>query len=181
MKKKILVPVVATLMLLSCMVGGTLAYLVDTTEAVENTFTVGNVNIALTESEELDLKMVPGKTLKKDPTVTVKADSEDCWLFVKVGESTNLDDFISYGVDDGWNALDGVDGVYYREVEASTEDKEFNVLTDDTVRVLGTVTKEKLDDLTKETLPKLTFTAYAVQKEGFDTAASAWEEAVKTK
>lgn len=179
MKKKILVPVVATLMLLSCMVGGTLAYLVDTTEAVENTFTVGNVDIALDESKELDLKMVPGIELTKDPTVTVEADSEACWLFVKVEESDNLDKFISYTVDSAWAALDGVDGVYYREVEASDADQKFTVLKDNTVTVLGTVTKENLDELTDETLPTLTFTAYAVQKDGFDTAEDAWAEAIK--
>lgn len=179
MKKKNLVPVVATLMLLSCMVGGTLAYLVDTTEAVENTFTVGNVDIALDESEELDLKMVPGRELTKDPTVTVNADSEDCWLFVKVEKSDNLDAFISWAVDDEWTSLDGEDGVYYREVETSDADQEFTVLKDDTVTVLGTVTKENLDELTDETLPTLTFTAYAVQKDGFDTAADAWDEAIK--
>lgn len=179
MKKKILVPVVATLMLLSCMVGGTLAYLVDTTEAVENTFTVGNVDIALDESKELDLKMVPGIELTKDPTVTVEADSEACWLFVKVEESDNLDKFISYTVDSAWAALDGVDGVYYRDVEASDADQKFTVLKDNTVTVLGTVTKENLDELTDETLPTLTFTAYAVQKDGFDTAEDAWAEAIK--
>lgn len=179
MKKKILVPVVATLMLLSCMVGGTLAYLVDTTEKVENTFTVGNVDITLDESEDLDLKMVPGKELTKDPTVTVEADSEDCWLFVKVEESENLDEFISWAVNDGWTVLEGKNGVYYREVKASDEDQEFTVLKDNTVTVLGTVTKEDLDELTGETLPTLTFTAYAVQKDGFDTAAAAWAEAIK--
>lgn len=179
MKKKILVPVVATLMLLSCMVGGTLAYLVDTTEAVENTFTVGNVDITLDESKELDLKMVPGIELTKDPTVTVEADSEACWLFVKVEESDNLDKFISYTVDSAWAALDGVDGVYYRDVEASDADQKFTVLKDNTVTVLGTVTKENLDELTDETLPTLTFTAYAVQKDGFDTAEDAWAEAIK--
>ena len=95
-------------------VGGTLAWLTDQTDEVKNTFTVGDINIGLTETTA-DYKMVPGNTIAKDPTVTVKANSEACWLFVQVTESTDLKDFITYAIAEGWTALPGVDGVYYRE------------------------------------------------------------------
>ena len=55
----------------------------------------------------------------------------------------------------------------------------FAVLANNQVTVKNTVTKEMMDDLTSSTLPTLTFTAYAVQKAGFTTAAAAWAEASK--
>lgn len=179
MKKKILIPIMVLLLLIGA-VGGTMAWLTDKTEPVVNTFTVGDINITLTESENLDLKMIPGKTLTKDPKVTVEAGSEPCWLFVKVEESDNLDDFISYTVDaDKWTALPVEAGVYYIEIDSATAKNgvTYSVLTGDQVTVLESVTKTMMDELT--TQPTLTFTAYAVQKDGFATAAAAWAEASK--
>lgn len=173
MKKKIVLVVTALVLVLCCAIGGTLAWLIDTTNSVVNTFTYGDINIDLTETTGTEYKMVPGNTIEKDPTVTVKADSEACWLFVKVEESDNFDDFMTYSIATGWTALTGVDGVYYREVAATTVDTEFSVLADDQVTVKDTVTK---DDLTADdfTAPTLTFTAYAVQKDAATTAAAAW-------
>ena len=179
MKKKIALSIAAIALVICCAVGGTLAWLTDKTGPVTNTFTVGNIDITLAESENLDLKMVPGNTITKDPKVTVEGGSEACWLFVKVEKSTNFDSFLTYTIDTGWTALTGVDGVYYREVAASTTDQAFAVLADDQVTVKNTVTKANMDGLTSSgaTLPTLTFTAYAVQKAGFTTADDAWAEA----
>ena len=94
MKKKTLALVLALTLLVAGVVGGTLAWLTAQTAEVKNTFTVGDINIGLTETTT-DYKMVPGNTIAKDPTVTVKANSEACWLFVKVTESENLDTFIT--------------------------------------------------------------------------------------
>lgn len=166
MKKKLLIPIMVLILLIGA-VGGTLAWLTDKTDTITNTFTVGDINIDLTESEDLDLKMIPGKTLKKDPVVTVEGGSEACWLFVKVDESTNLDTFITYAVDDEWTPLTGVAGVYYREVATSAVDQKFNVLANDQVTVNGEVTKAMLDalNIAGAEQPTLTFTAYAVQSE----------------
>lgn len=154
-------------------VAGTLAWLTDTTEPVVNTFTVGDINITLTESENLDLKMVPGQPIEKDPKVTVKAGSEACWLFVKVEKSGNFDSFMTFEMADGWNALSGHAGVYYRNVDATNADTGFDVLKDNKVMVLDTVTKTMLEGA-KTNAPTLTFTAYAVQKDGINDAATAW-------
>ena len=162
-------------------VGGTLAWLTDSTQEVKNTFTTSDIEITLTESENLDLKMVPGFTITKDPKVTVKAGSEACWLFVKVEKSDNLDSFISYTVDSSWTALDGVTGVYYREVAATTADTDFPVLTSNQVTVKKEVTKSQMEALKAENAvqPTLTFTAYATQLYKNNTtkftAAEAWE------
>ena len=172
MKKKTLALVLALTLLVAGVVGGTLAWLTDQTAEVKNTFTVGDINIGLTETTT-DYKMVPGNTIAKDPTVTVKANSEACWLFVKVTKSENLDTFITYAIAEGWTALPGVDGVYYREVPASAADQNFSVLAGDAVTVKSDVTKTMLETA-KTDAPTLTFKAYAVQKDNVASASDAW-------
>ena len=170
MKKKALALVLALTLLVAGIVGGTLAWLTDQTAEVKNTFTVGDINIGLTETTA-DYKMVPGNTIAKDPTVTVKANSEACWLFVKVTESANLDDFITYAIATGWTELEA--GVYYREVPASAADQTFSVLAGDAVTVKNDVTRTMLETA-KTDAPTLTFKAYAIQKDHFATADAAW-------
>ena len=123
--------------------------------------------------------ITPGKVITKDPKVTVTAGSEACWLFVKVKEENwptladaNGTKKVSYRIADGWTALQGQTGVYYREVVANDKAQEFPVLKDNTVTVSDTLTKGDIKEIT--TNPTLTFTAYAVQKDGIDTAAAAW-------
>lgn len=172
MKKKAFLSMAAVILVLCCAVGGTLAWLTDKTDSVTNTFTVGDINITLAETTR-DYKMVPGNTIEKDPKVTVKAGSEACWLFVKVVKSSNFGTFMTYEMADGWTALTGSDGVFYREVAAAATEAEFAVLKNDQVKVLDSVTKEMLTGQ-GFTAPTLTFTAYAVQKDNIDTAAEAW-------
>lgn len=173
MKKKVAVTIAAMLFVLCFAVGGTLAWLIDRTDPVCNTFSYGDINITLSESTGDVYKMIPGNIIQKDPKVTVASDSEACWLFVKIEESANFDTFMTYETADGWTALDGADGVYYREVGATAADTDFYILKDNSVSVKGTVTKEMLcaDGFVS---PTLTFTAYAVQKDCFETVASAW-------
>ena len=172
MKKKTLALVLALTLLVAGVVGSTLAWLTDQTAEVKNTFTVGDINIGLTETTT-DYKMVPGNTIAKDPTVTVKANSEACWLFVKVTESTDLKDFITYAIAEGCTALPGVNVGYYRVVPASAADQPFSVLKGDAVTVNSDVTKEMLTakDFAN---PTLTFKAYAVQMDNVASASDAW-------
>ena len=161
-------------------VGGSLAWLMAETDPVVNVFTYGNIKIDLKETTGDHYKMTPGKELAKDPRLTVKADSENCWLFVKIEESTDkaLSDFVEYQVADGWTALANTTGVYYREVNAADEDVSFPVIKDDKVKVKGSVTQEMLEQLNDQNYPKLTITGYAVQRDAeiaeVDTAAEAW-------
>lgn len=184
MKKKLFISVVAVALVACFAIGGTLAWLTDKTESKVNTFTVGDVNIDLTETTGTDYKVIPGKDIGKDPKVTVEAGSEACWLFVKVDEE-NWPAYkdgdarkIDYAFANGWNALEGVPGVYYRMVDADTAKTgvTYSVLADDKVTVSGTLTKDEIDKITNFTL---TFTAYAVQQEGINSPADAWAEATK--
>ena len=161
-------------------VGGSLAWLMTETDPVVNTFTYGHIKIGLTETTGDHYKMTPGKELAKDPRITVKADSEACWLFVKIEESQDkaLRDFVEYTVADGWTPLENIPGVYYRTVDAVVADESFPVIKDDKVKVKGSVTQEMLEELNDTNYPKLTITGYAVQRDAeideIDTAAEAW-------
>lgn len=178
MKKKVL-SIVAVVLVLCCAIGGTLAWLTDKTASVKNTFTVGDINIELTETTT-NYKMVPGNTITKDPFITVKANSEKCWLFVKVDKSANYGDFLEdYKMAADWIALTGEDGVYYQVVNASTANQVFNVLLSNQVTVKDDVTKAQMEGIKNNTTaaPTLTFTAYAVQFDNVATAADAWAKA----
>ena len=87
MKKKLTAVALVVCMLAIMLVGASLAYFTDKTETKNNTFTVGNVKIELTEpkwNENLNGKFVPGSNFAKDPTITVDENSEDCFVFMKL-------------------------------------------------------------------------------------------------
>ena len=92
---------------------------------------------------------------------------------MKVEKSVNFDSFMTFEMADGWDALSGHAGVYYRNVDATNADTGFDVLKDNKVMVLETVTKTMLEGA-KTNAPTLTFTAYAVQKDGINDATTAW-------
>lgn len=182
---KVFLSLLALVLVVGCAVGGTIAWLTATTEPVVNTFTYGKIKIELTETTGTEYKIIPGVNISKDPKVTVKADSEACWLFVKVAEKgTFVTDKVTYSIANGWMPLDATNhpGVYYREVDAVTADTNFNVLAGDAtypngvVTVSENLTKKEVKSVTEENQPKLIFTAYAVQKDGISTAAEAWAQ-----
>ena len=88
---------------------------------------------------------------------------------------------MTYSIADGWTKGDGTKipaNVYYREVSAVTANTDFYVLKDNKVSVREDLTKEEIKNIT--TQPKLTFTAYAVQKDGIADAGTAWTKANPT-
>lgn len=189
---KLVVAMLAVTLLIGCAIGGTVAWLTAKTDAVVNTFTYGDINIELTETKPTgrQAQIIPGVNIEKDPKVTVKANSEACWLFVKIKEEnwptlTETDRTIkkvSYDIVTDWKPLEGQAGVYYREVDATTANAgvSYYILKGDTtypngvVTVSENLTKNEVNSIT--TQPKLTFTAYAVQKDGINTAADAWDK-----
>ena len=156
-------------------VGGTAAWLAAKSDPIVSTFTFGDINITLTETDQQEqTKIIPGVNIPKALKVTVQADSVDCWLFVKVKETgTFVPGKVTYAIADGWIKGNGIpEGFYYREVRDVTADREFPVLKDDKITVSKTLTKQDIQNITDE--PRLTFTAYAVQRDGINTAAEAW-------
>lgn len=171
----------ALTMVVGCAVDGTVAWLVSESESSVSTFTLGDINIGLTEeSGSQPLKIIPGVDIKRSLKVTVEPNSEACWLFVKV-EGTNWPAKVSYSVAEetgGWEPLSVSDypGVYYREVSAGTANQGNWYRVTGVVTVSKDLTKADIDSI-KGTTPQLSFTAYAVQRDGFTDAAEAWEAA----
>lgn len=178
----------ALTMVVGCAVDGTVAWLVSESESSVSTFTLGDINIKLTgESESQPLKIIPGVEIKRSLKVTVEPNSEACWLFVKVEgtnwpaiQDTNGTAKVSYSVaggTDDWKTLEGNPGVYYREVSAG--DAQTGVVYDVNcnVTVSQMLTKAEVNSIASGTQPQLSFTAYAVQRDGIDDAFRAWEVA----
>lgn len=171
-RKKLAVTIISALTAVLIGVGATLAVLSAISGPVTAIFVIGDIDLVLEETTGTDYKLLPGTKVTKDPRVTVKGGSTDCWLFVKLTKTGDAVGYLDYAVADGWTSLDGYDGVYYRSVSDVTEDTSFSVIKDDTVAVKDTITKETLQAITNR--PKLTVSAYAVQSYGVDTALSAW-------
>lgn len=187
--RTLLLALALTVSLLSA-TGTTLAWLGDSSEKVVNTFTYGGISIDIAETPTQDgdedehtnsYLITPGKPISKDPTVTVHAGSEDCWLYVVIEESDNFGQYMTYALAEGWTAVEGAPGVYARLVKYSDDDQTFAVLRDNEVQVLASVTGEQLFALTQTgaQLPTLSFYAAAVQYcaeiAELSDAKTAWE------
>lgn len=178
------IALLALVLVIGCVAGGTVAWLVAKTDTVVNTFTYGNINITLAETTGEDYKIIPGKDIPKDPKVTVTAGSEACWLFVKVEETgTFVANKVTYAIADSWTQGNGTEipsNVYYREVSAEDAKNgvSYYVLAGNTTYPNGVITVSS--DLTKENIPTanptLKITAYAVQQENIADAATAWSK-----
>lgn len=207
--KKALVLAVCAMMLVAGSVAGTMAYLTST-KTVNNTFTIGKVAIELdeawvnTDGEPLDAggtvvavenakrvtentyKLMPGKTYTKDPTIKVAANSEDCYLFVKVVNGIanyetkeSSETILSQMTELGWKLVARESDVYYYYGFSSTNGV---VNAGTTVKVFNDFTiDEKADsvqywnDITKENA-FINVTAYAIQVDGFDNTEKSYEE-----
>ena len=185
-KKKVFMTVLCAAALVVASVLGTMAFLTSK-DKVNNMFTVGHVAITLDEAKVTDAgnpvegadrvkaniyKLIPGHEYTKDPTVHVTANSEDSWVFIKVEDGlaaieddTTVADQIT---GNGWTALDGVAGVYYKEYTSSTAATDLEVFK--TFKIKGDA------DVAQYANAKIDVTAYAIQKDGFTTPAAAWAE-----
>ncbi len=192
---KKLITVLSMILVMLIGVAGTLSYLQVATQPVQNTFAPSNIGLKLEETERT-YKMIPGVDMPKDPKVTVSGDV-DAYVFVKIDEAGSvtvseteytLDDFLTYAIAAGWTVHTGtVDTndsssgnetvVIYREVKVLDTTKTFSVLAEDKVSTNAGVTKEMMNAYTDGSI-KLTFTAYAIQKAGFEgKIAEAWTAA----
>lgn len=193
MKKK-LTTVLAIVLVVALSVAGTYAYLTSKTATITNTFTVGKVNIDLKETFNTDadgdgtkdcwkMQLIPGTSAVKDPTVTVKADSEKCYLFVKFEEKNSPATYLSYTSTltdaKGWTKLNTESNVWYRVVDKASTDTSFVLLQADgngnMVTVKDTVTNDNMAEAAKA---ELVYTAYACQFEGMNVD-QAWAEVSK--
>ena len=199
MKKKILVTlsvIACALLLVVGSVAATVAYLTDAKQ-VTNTFTVGNVAITLDEAPvdstgkettgdrgtANTYLFVPGGEYDKDPTIHVAANSEECYLFVKI--VNNLES-VESEVDgksiadqmeaNGWDEYAyGGAGVYVFESTIAKAGTVTDKVLFETVTIAETATNEMLNGIADKTI---VITAYAIQTAGL-TQDEAWD-AVKS-
>ena len=194
--KKVLAMLLSLVLVIGCVAGGTLAWLVAKTTPVTNTFSVGNITIELkehtldangvlttTETTAIDTyKIVPGTEQNKDPFVRVTANSEACWVFVQIKETNNTAGdslkYVSWSIADGWTLLENSNGVstYYRtnNYTSSADAVTYPVLSENVVSYSSDLTKTMIDALGTNK-PTLTLKAFAVQSNASDTAADAWD------
>ena len=156
MKKKSLIMLLSAMLVIATAAMGTIAYLTDS-KSVTNTFTVGNVIIDVDETvvdengdpvdadedgtadrttddqeggEGNEYHLIPGEDYTKDPTVTVKANSEESYIRMLVGITDIEDVKINVKAATGKDFMPGdyVDGydpekwIYVGETEGKVAD-----------------------------------------------------------
>lgn len=201
-KRKALIMVLCAVLLVSTTMVATIAYL-KSEDTVNNTFTVGNVQIKLDEAD-VDLygtpiegadrvqnneyKLIPGHSYTKDPTVTVIANSEDCYVraLVTINKSEALYNLPSdikiedcFNISSDWKYIGVTEADdtntyefwYKTKVEMSTTDTILPSLFT-TISVPNSLTNAQLETLTGL---QINVVAHAIQADGFGTADEAWE------
>lgn len=148
----------------------------------------GNVTNELAERvKENTYKLMPGHEYIKDPTIHVGTENEDAYLGLKVTISNASETDKLFGTNSGVNITDVLVGlnttkwditstvtdnvrtyifIYTDTITKTTGD----IKVFDKVKIPGSITNAELDTLQNT---QMTINAYAVQKDGFDTAAEA--------
>lgn len=128
MKKKSIISIVMAICLVAVtMVGATLAFFTDKTQEVVNTFTVGNVDIDLTEPDwdpDEGLDLYPGAEIPKDPQIT-NTGTGDGYIVMKVSGMTEMKDqgFYAFFNEADWDLVNEAG-----EAVTVTRDAEGNAL-----------------------------------------------------
>ena len=195
--KKTLTVLLALVLVIAMSVAGTMAYLTSTA-SVTNTFTVGKVDITLDEAKVDEYgalvsnpsrvnantyKLIPGHSYTKDPTVHVAANSEDCYLFVKVEDdltAIEADTTIAAQLTaNHWKAVDGVNNVYVYATGTDTKTAVSAGTTGTDLPVFGSFTLKNDAPVANYANAKIVVTAYAIQADGFGakTPAAIWSDA----
>jgi predicted ribosomally synthesized peptide with SipW-like signal peptide len=180
--KKILLTVAAMALVAVVAVSVTFAYLTDNAK-VENTFTIGKVDITLDEAivdeygKEVtgegagrrtsnEYKLIPNHTYKKDPTIHVDSNSEKCWIFAKLENGLGTAATITPVT--GWTLIDSANNIYAFDTIKNPGD---NQVFFEEFKLSANADPETLKN------KKIIITAYAIQSDGFNTAQAAWEAA----
>ena len=138
-------------------------------------------------------KLLPGHEYIKDPTVHFAAGSEASYLFVKVeNDIASIEDAYPYAegksgtiaqqiVANEWTLLGDYTNIYYKKVDANTttNNRDYPVFAG--FKVKGNANVEDFAPIVSigpngevDVPRKVTVTAYAIQADGFKTAAAAW-------
>ena len=192
MKKRMTAIALVICLLAIGIVGATMSYFTDK-ETSTNTFTMGKVDITLTETSTPSddgsvlagvqnndggyeyTKILPGLVYSKEPTVTVEAGSVDAWVIVTATVPTVYDfDGLLTQTNDGYTLEKKTVGdkttyyFYYNGVKAAGA----AVTPFTQVTINPALTQEIAGEAFD-----IVVNAYAIQKEGFTSAKAAYNTA----
>lgn len=169
--------VMSLVLSLALATGSTLAYLTATTETKTNTFTLGNVEIELTEplyDAEPEHVLYPGAFAVKDPTIT-NTGRTPAWVWMTLEIPTDVVNHIEMPLEPGWEKAEET------KVDAENKTTTITLLYGDEVApgAENAVTAFKkvtlAEDANLGTMEKfeIKVTGYAIQ-DSFDTIADAY-------
>ena len=181
--KKLTIAVVALSLVLVLTIGVTLAFLINESNIVTNTFTYGTIKLELTEDEKNDkdglefTDVLPGDELDKDPIVTVAAGSEKCYVYVLIDNQLGTAATYNISATD-WTSI-GTSGTktlyrYNAVVDATSTAQDLTVFTK--LTFVSDLDNDDIDGLEGK---DVVISAYAHQSEHTtvdvaDAAAIAW-------
>ena len=212
--KKFLALSLCVAIVVSATVMGTLAYLTDQ-QSVANTFTVGQVDISVDEAKvnadgtkvenadrvtENTYHLIPGQTYTKDPTMTVKASSEEAYIrmLLKINCKSALDEIFAPDGMDLKTIFKGYDAekwIYEKKtVDTAADTVTYEFRYKEPVEPVDIDDDEEKDDVVLEplfasfTVPSdldgedlksigdltITVEGHAIQRAGFDSDDDAW-------
>lgn len=188
MKKKIIAVCLIVALAATAVVGGTLAWFTDD-EVASNVFTVGNVDIELTEPNWTSTgsqdapEIYAGEALAKDPTVE-NIGANPCFVRIKVegldqfgtkGNITYLTNYVAGALGEGWVEYNGY--FYWSKplVAKGTEGETWNAGLVSKTTALFDQIKMPTGLTGGETAKPVVVTAEAVQAQG---AAPSWSKPV---
>ncbi len=200
---RVVVLLLAVVLLIGCIAGGTLAYLTAKSSTVTNTFVVGDIgdlklyenDAEITTATTNSFTIIPGKDITKNVTVKYSYTAEDgyddvaVYVFVKIAATgwTVTDNktytvaadekaLLSWSVADNWTFLTNESDsamVYYCTV-AADDTLDANVISENgKVTVSSEITKANITNISSDA-GSIAFTAYAIQQDTFTDAAAAW-------
>ena len=150
--KKTLTIALSMVLVAAIAVTGTLAFLTDESDVLVNKFTFGNTEVTIAEPTwtaalrgEEAMKVVPGETVDKDPTVTVKG-SEEVYVYAYVNNA--LADYVTIGaIGANWTPVDGLAGLYRYNttVTPAADGTELEPLFEE-VTISDKITQETLEE-----------------------------------
>jgi hypothetical protein len=212
MQKRTMIFITAMVLLFAIVTGSTIAYMTSKSAPVINTFTYGNVVITLDEARVNTLgkpvnasgtvvddvskadrttantyRLYPGTSYTKDPTIHVDANSENCYLFVKVVNPISTieasDNTIANQMKAlGWSIVSGETNVYYYDgKKQGTNDTTVTVSKGENIVVFEKIkidANAEVSSIGQNAQVKVV--AYAIQAENFNTALEAWAAAPLT-
>lgn len=197
--KKLIIFITSMVLIVAIATSATLAYVTAKTSKVTNTFVVGGgiqitldegkvdangkfINQTTNRGDANQYTLVPGKTYDKDPTVTVIANSMDCYIYVAIkndlagaettDETTNKK-IATQMSEKGWVEQTTDSGYtiyrYPTKVVKSASDQPF-VLFDN-------ITIDGSTDVSAYSNKTIVIYAVAIQAETFSDASDAWTKA----